>query len=136
MENVFGICTSLCKLKSDAYERLLAMMSDRMNQDYLEQRDRIKAKYPDASENELIRAYIEEEGWCIWDLITNKINNVEFGKGDYPFYWEQEKLFVRNRIPLNEYDAPYTLKQVEEILHRWIDPLLEEPVYPTWYSLE
>lgn len=145
MEDVYGICTTSYKLKNDAYKTFMSMMSERMNQDFLEQVDDIRTQHPYATENELIRFYIEE-GWCfsrsicsigsIWEAITQRINAVEFNKSDYPFYCEFNHLFVRKRIPLTEDDAIYTLKQVDEIFHRWIDPLLEAPVCPTWYTVE
>ena len=143
---VFGIDTSECILRSNAYSDIMKLMIPEIQQDYEDNREYICEDYPDYSENEMIEVYFNEyyqpqNGVAensVWGALAESINTKEFNSklyGGWPFNADGYTLFAWPCIPYDENSLIYTQKQIIEIIGKWITPLLEVPVNICWHTL-
>ena len=135
----YGCRTDIIKWKSDAYKTLLEMVKKDIYikkefEDYFKEN---KSKF----ENEVDCFEYWSEN--VFEGDTNLVSGiegivVELINNQYHetvFTYEDCCIFVQATIPIDEDDYVPTQKEIREVLAKYLNPLIEEPVTVGWYDV-
>lgn len=142
LDKGYGVDLGACKLRKDA---ALILMNDR----YAVENDNVLHEFTvfcdnygyhtddDEAKREFVDMYGDESsGCCMEGLIARFINDREFDGADY-FVGRDGCLYVLATIPVDDEDrqAMPTQKEIQSLLAKYLNPLLEEPATIDWLEV-
>ena len=136
----YGSRTDNIKWKDEAYEILLEMVrKDKyLDKDFREYCNDNKNEFD--SEAECFKYWAD----CVYENDTSLISGIEGVVvelinnqyyQDNVFNYEDYCIFVPATIPIDEEDHIPTQKEIREILAKYLNPLIKEPISVGWYDV-